>query len=64
VTALAPEALHLRDRDALNSDIRDGLSDVIQLERLDDRGYQLHCIPAPGSWARAPGLVMTSRDQS
>jgi hypothetical protein len=37
----------------LNSDIRDGLSDVIQLEGLDDRGYQLHCIPAPGSWARA-----------
>ena len=31
---------------------RDGLTDVIQLEWLDDRGNQLHCIPTPGVHGR------------
>src|SRR5687768_13304442 len=47
VTALTSEALDFGHRDALNTDIRDGLTDVIQLERLDDRGNQLHCTTAP-----------------
>src|SRR4029078_3749484 len=42
VAALPAEALRLGHRDALHADVRDGLADVIELERLDDRGDQLH----------------------
>jgi hypothetical protein len=39
--------MDLRDRNPLNSNIRNGLSNFIQLERLDDGGDQLHAfIPA------------------
>src|SRR5690606_16983428 len=52
MSALSAEALNFGHRDALNPDIRDGLTDVIELEWLDDRGNQLHCIAAPFSSAR------------
>src|SRR5262245_2967924 len=46
VAALSSEALHFGHRDALHPDVRDGLADVIELERLDDRGDQLHGVAA------------------
>jgi hypothetical protein len=49
VAALAPEALHLADRHPLHPEGLEGGLDVVQLERLDDRGHDPHAwtLPAP-----------------
>src|SRR5690606_17126805 len=52
---LAAVAAHLRNRETQDADTGQGLSDVVQLERLDDRGDQLHGSPLPatacsGAW--------------
>src|SRR6185312_2003026 len=45
VSFLPPEALDLGDGDALHADRGQGLPDLVQLERLDDRGDQFHGLP-------------------
>src|SRR4029079_7547103 len=45
VSFLPAETLDLGDGDALHADCGQGLPDLVQLERLDDRGYQFHCLP-------------------
>src|SRR5882672_502894 len=45
VTFLPSEALDLGHSDALNTDLRQGLADVVELERLDDRGHHFHESP-------------------
>ena len=42
LTLLPAEALHLRDGEALHAERRERLSDVVQLEGLDDGYNQLH----------------------
>jgi hypothetical protein len=42
VAALASEALHLRDGHALDADTRQGVLHIVELERLDDCGDELH----------------------
>src|SRR5690606_12708286 len=42
VSPLPPEALDLRDGHALDAHFGQRVADIIQSERLDDRGYQLH----------------------
>ena len=42
VAFLPPEALDLGHSDALYANFRQGLPDVVQLERLDDRGDHFH----------------------
>ena len=44
MAALATEALDLRNRDALDADFGNGLTYVVQLERLDNRRNHLHCL--------------------
>src|SRR5206468_239633 len=46
VPLLPPESLDLRDGDALHADGREGLADLVELERLDDGGYQFHDVPS------------------
>src|SRR3989338_3853437 len=47
VPLLAPEAAHLGDRHADDADAREGLLDVVELERLDDRLDLLPLAPPP-----------------
>src|SRR5207244_1589548 len=42
VSFLPTEALHLRHGDALHADRRQGLADLVELEGLDDCGYEFH----------------------
>ena len=42
VPLLATEALDLGDGDALDTDRRQGLADLVELERFDDRSDELH----------------------
>ena len=42
VALLPAEALDLGDGDALHADRRQGLADLVELERLDDGGNQFH----------------------
>jgi hypothetical protein len=42
VAPLAAEALDLGHGDALDADVGDRLTDVVELEGLDDRGDQFH----------------------
>src|ERR1700722_15099891 len=42
VSALAPEALDLRDRHARDTDVRERGTPVVELEGLNDRGDQFH----------------------
>src|SRR5690606_37688079 len=45
VALLAAEALDLGDRDALDADRGQRFADLVELERLDDRGDQFHQLP-------------------
>src|SRR5688572_25782908 len=49
VALLPAKALHLRHRDSLHADRRERLAHLVELERLDDCGYQFHGV----SWADA-----------
>ena len=42
---LPPEPFHFSDGDPLHTDRGEGLADLVQLERLDDGGNQLHANP-------------------
>src|ERR687897_3365619 len=42
VPALAPEAFHFGDGDALHANIGDGGADIVELERLDDGSDEFH----------------------
>src|SRR5664279_237175 len=42
VTLLPAESLDLGDGDSLHADCRKGLADLVELERLDDGGDELH----------------------
>jgi hypothetical protein len=52
VSLLPPEALDLGHGDPLYADSRQGLADLVELERLDDRSYQFHADSL--SMGRAP----------
>src|SRR5205814_6573482 len=52
---LAAEALHLADRQALDAKPGEGVAHLVELEGLEDRHHQLHCIP------RATSAVGTCR---
>src|SRR3989338_3357252 len=47
VSLLSAEAAHLRHRHADDADAREGLLDVVELERLDDRLDLLHAKSSP-----------------
>src|SRR6185369_11615912 len=47
VPLLAPESLHLRDGEALDTRLRERLLHLVELERLDDRLDLLHRPPRP-----------------
>src|SRR5207245_3943347 len=53
VALLPAEAAHLGDRHADDADAGQGLLDVVQLERLDDRLDLFHSPTLPGETARA-----------
>ncbi len=61
VAALPPEALDLGDGDALDADVGNRLANVIEFERLDDRGDHFHCISplekSGAAWIGRPGVV-------
>jgi hypothetical protein len=42
---LPAEALDFGDGDSLHADRRKGLADLVELERLDDGGYEFHGVP-------------------
>src|SRR5215470_4051801 len=45
VPLLPAEALYFCNRDSLNTNRRQGLADLVELERLDNCGYQFHWSP-------------------
>jgi len=48
VSPLPTKALDLGNRNALNADVGDGLADVVEFERLDDRSDHFHFVfPCP-----------------
>ena len=42
MAALSAESLYLGHGDSLNPDVRDGLADIVELERFDDCGDEFH----------------------
>src|SRR3569833_1450347 len=53
MTLLAAVPLHFRDREAMNADGGQGISDLFQLDRLDDSHHDLHVCSPLGPARRA-----------